>query len=442
MNLGKLAIIPMDQIDFGSRKRKEYGDINELIESIKKHGLIHPIAVYSETGSPPYLLAAGGRRYLAFLAMEEPNISCRIYDHPLSEHELKAIELLENLDRKDFTFKEKCDLHRDIHNLMVAVHGEKVSTSPDAKGWSLRDTANFLGKSVGLISEDIKLAETMETFPELELDKCKGKKEAMKSAARFEQVLVRTELAKRAEKQLGDVNRTLADSYVVGDFFDEVVKIPDGTIDLVEIDPPYAISLQRAKKFEGTSYKATYGNTYNEVDADFYGSFMSGVLKEAYRVMNEGSWLIMWFAPEPWFEPMFKWITDAGFKCRRMPALWTKGNHTGQTMQPSIYLGASYEMFYYCRKGGAKILTQGRKSQFDFDPVFPANKIHPTERPVELLEEILRTFVMEGSRVLVPFAGSGNTLIAAANCKMIPLGYDLEKEYKDGFVARLLGGQQ
>ncbi|GAI44022.1 unnamed protein product, partial [marine sediment metagenome] len=228
MNLGKLAIVPLDQISFGERRREDYGDLDALINSISKHKLIHPIVVQSDDGEPPYLLVAGGRRYLAFKIMKEKEISCRIYDYPLSEHELKAIELLENVDRKDMSFKEKCELHRDIHNLMVKVHGRKISTTPGAAGWSMSDTAKFLGKSVGTISEDIKLADTMDKVPELEIDKCKDKSEAKKTVERFEATIIRSELAERAEKQLGDAGRKLADAYIIGDFFEEVKKIPDG----------------------------------------------------------------------------------------------------------------------------------------------------------------------------------------------------------------------
>jgi hypothetical protein len=42
----------------------------------------------------------------------------------------------------------------------------------------------------------------------------------------------------------------------------------------------------------------------------------------------------------------------------------------------------------------------------------------------------------EGSKVLVPFAGSGNTLIAAALNKMMPIGYDLTEEYRNSYVLK------
>lgn len=436
--LGKLELVPIANIELGDRRRGDYGDVDELAASIKERGLIHPIAVQSDDGKSPFKLCAGGRRLLACTLLEMEKVSCRIYDRPLTLLELKAIELFENIDRKDLSFKEECDLKRDIHNLMVEIHGEKTSTSPDAQGWSMRDTAKFLNRSPGGISEDIKLSSAMKVAPQLGLDKCKNKSEAMKLISRTEETLIRTELAKRAEKQLGSSSKKLANAYIVGDFFDKIKDVPSNCIDLVEIDPPYAIDLPSIKKSD-LSYKANYGESYNEIGAEYYPTFIRNTLKECYRVMNNHSWLILWFGPDPWFEDMYCLLTEVGFKTRRLTGIWKKGNSPGQCLQPSMYLGASYENFYYARKGDANITKQGRSAIFDFDPIPPAQKIHPTERPVELIEEILRTFTWEGSRILVPFAGSGNTLIAAANSKMLPIGFDLSQEYKDAFNARLLG---
>lgn len=439
--LGKLKICKIDDINFGDRRREDYGDLGELARSIKERGLIHPIAVQSDTGEPPFILAAGGRRFLACKLLEMQEITCRIYDHPLTQLELRAIELLENIDRKDLNFAEECRLKRNIHELMVEMHGKKLSTSPDAEGWSKRDTATLLGKSIGGVTEDIKLAEAIEALPELGLDKAKNKREAMKTLQKTEETMIRAELAKRAERILGSEKRRLVDTYIVGDFFDYVKSIPNEVYDLVEIDPPYAIELQKVKKSEN-SYKSVYGDSYNEVDIGSYKDFMQATLKESYRVMNQHSWLICWFGPEPWFQPMYEWITDAGFKTRRLPGLWIKGTHPGQSMQPSIYLANAAEYFFYAYKGDANIAKAGRSNVFNFNPVLPAQKTHPTERPVEMMKEILTTFSWEGARVLVPFAGSGNTLIAAFESKMFPLGFDLSKAYKDGFVTNIMGRKE
>lgn len=437
MHLGKLDFIKATNIELGDRRREDYGDIEDLAQSISERGLIHPIAVQSDDGNPPYRLAAGGRRFMACILLGMEDIACRIYDHPLTELELRSIELLENIDRKDLSFVEECRLKKDIHDLQVEIHGEKISTSPDADGWSKRDTAGLLHKSIGGTVEDIKLAEAIISMPQLELDKCKNKREAMKVLGKTEETLIRHELAKRADEVLDKSDRKLANYYFVGDFLEKVKDLPDKVFDLVEMDPPYGIKLQSIKK-GNLSYKSHHGDSYNEIGADVYMNFINDSLKECYRVMNDHSWLIMWFGPEPWFEPIFNTIIDVGFKCRRLTAIWKKGNSPGQCLQPSIYLESSIENFFYAYKGDANIVKQGRSCVFDFSAILPNSKVHPTERPIELMEEILSTFTWEGSRILVPFAGSGNTLIAADNLKMFPIGFDLSSDYKDGFTTKLM----
>jgi DNA modification methylase len=54
-----------------------------------------------------------------------------------------------------------------------------------------------------------------------------------------------------------------------------------------------------------------------------------------------------------------------------------------------------------------------------------------------MMEEILSTFVWKGARVMVPFLGSGNTMLAAHNLEMTSFGFELSKSYKDSFLVRV-----
>jgi len=441
----KQAIVKTTEIELGDRFRKEYGDIEELALSIKENGLINPIAVQSDDGNPPYQLAAGGRRFAACMHLGMEEIPCNIYDHPLSELELRSIELEENIRRKDLTFQEEVNLKRDIFRLQEEIHGRKVSTSPDASGVSQRDVAKMLGKDPGAFSRDVKLAEVMEAMPDIGWDKCKNKTEAFKILANIEEKYVRGEIAKRARETMGEPSsKALMDAYMVMDFFEHVKKLPDRTFDLVEIDPPYGIDLPQLKLHSGggssggDKFLVNYGSSYNEIASSQYEEFVRVVLAELYRVMSDDSWLVMWYGPEPWAEMVFNAIINAGFKTRRLPGIWTKSG--GQCNHPDIYLASCYENFYYAYKGHAVINLnkRGRSNLFDFSPVSPTKKIHPTERPIELVKEILSVFAHEGARVYVPFCGSGNTLAAADELGMYPIGCDLGQEYKDAYVTRLL----
>jgi len=50
------------------------------------------------------------------------------------------------------------------------------------------------------------------------------------------------------------------------------------------------------------------------------------------------------------------------------------------------------------------------------------------------MQEILTTFALPNSRVMVPFLGSGNTLIAARRANMLAFGYEQHEEYKGGYI--------
>lgn len=63
--------------------------------------------------------------------------------------------------------------------------------------------------------------------------------------------------------------------------------------------------------------------------------------------------------------------------------------------------------------------------------------IHPAEKPVNLLEYLLKTYTLKGDLVLDNCMGSGSTIIAANNLKRSYIGIEKEKIYYDVVVNRL-----
>jgi site-specific DNA-methyltransferase (adenine-specific) len=283
----------------------------------------------------------------------------------------------------------------------------------------------------------------MERFPELQWDRCKNKEAAYKLVTNIEGSIDRMEVAKQVEKKIGGVDKqkkTLFDAYQVKDFFVGIHDCPDNFFNLVEIDPPYAINLEKVKK--GYSYEG-----YNEILHEEYPVFIQSVLHSCFKKMAQDSWLLLWFGPDPWFANMAEWLRDAGFNTTGLVGIWTKGasndgsdiitSSSGQTHMPNSRLANAYEMFYYAWKGNPVLAKPGSSNVFGYKPIPPGQKTHPTERPMELMSDLLATFGVEGSRVLVPFAGSGNTLISAIQNKMFPIGFDLTQAYKDSYVIKV-----
>jgi site-specific DNA-methyltransferase (adenine-specific) len=56
-------------------------------------------------------------------------------------------------------------------------------------------------------------------------------------------------------------------------------------------------------------------------------------------------------------------------------------------------------------------------------------KVHPTQKPVALLEYLIKTYTNEGEIVLDNCMGSGSTCVAAINTKRHYIGFELEEKY-------------
>ena len=448
--------LPTTEIDSSERAREDYRNLDKLAHSIGQKGLMHNLVVYRLPGDSKAKLIAGGRRLKAITDfLKWPTVPCKVYNRFLNEQELKELELEENLQREDLSFVEEVKLKREIHNLQLAIHGEKIARAADAPGHSLSDTAKMLNVDKSTLSLDLKLAKAMEEFPEIQWDKFKNKSDAMKCLNTINTSINRMEKAKEVEAELGDSTcraGMMIKNYIIGDFFEKVRECPDNYFDLIEIDPPYAIDLTRIKKgYNDPGYNKT---GYNEVDEDAYPSFLLKTFQECYRVAATNSWLICWFGPDPWFNVVRQLGEKAGWKTTGLVGLWTKGKeeekekkeggnngpeeaNAGQTHMPTKRLANAYEMFYYMWKGDPSLQKVGRSNVFAFKPVTHSKKIHPTERPLELIVEILNTFAGPGANVLVPFAGSGNTMLSAMMCNMKPLGFDLTESYRDGYMIRV-----
>jgi len=446
ISVGRVGMVPISSIIVASdRAREDMGDLLSMENNMKEIGLITPLAV-KDNNDNTYLLLAGERRYTIIKKHngEDSEAPVRIFDHELSELEIKIIEKSENFYRKDMEYWEMDRLTLEIHRMQQELHGEVSAPGPGASGWGMSNTAEMIGGvSKATVSLAVKRAELREACPEA-FEGCKTAADALKMIKKMDEAVIKQVIAKQVETKnandSGTVLAKLAKSYIIESCFEGIKKIPAGVFHLVEIDPPYAIKLMEQKRSEGESQYQK--ESYNEIPAEIYidgdpkGAWkgMRVLLKECYRVMTDHSWLLCWFAPEPWFDPMYQAIKEAGFETTRMCPEWVKPS--GQTKQPERRLPNSYEMFFYAWKGQPAIAKQRSGNTFNYSPVPAQQKSHPTERPIEMMKDIYSTFAFEGSRVLIPFLGSGSGLIASHQLGMTGIGFELTKAYRDSFLVK------
>lgn len=115
-------------------------------------------------------------------------------------------------------------------------------------------------------------------------------------------------------------------------------------------------------------------------------------------------------------------ILRAGFKVHYLGG-WVKNNVT-----PNRWGMKNCEPFFVCRKGPARsFYTPGLKQFIHRDNV--RGKVHPTEKPIGLMQDMVLASTHIGDTVLDPFMGAGSTGAAAIRLGRRFVGIEIDPEY-------------
>ncbi len=436
--LKQLTVVDI-RVEDRAREDDWGSDFLAFMDTIREKGVLQPITV-----SKDMRLLAGGRRLEACKRLKIEKIPALVRDIE-DEGDAFEIELIENVFRANFKWQEQARL--------VAKIDEYYKTKN--VDWSQRKTSTLLNQSVANTSRTIQLARAMESIPEIAEQKTAD--DALKVLKKLEEKIITAHLAARQQEELNSgggeegedgepieyatpedatkaalINRLrlAASNYQIGDVFEGLAKLPDnGTVHLIECDPPYGINLTAVKASKDSADSTVHD--YKEVPLADYQAFLSKLTKELYRVAGPDAWLVFWFGPT-WHTEVRNSLVDAGWQVDDIPCIWVKNQ--GQTLQPEVYLARYYEPFFMCRKGRPFVLNRGRANVFEYATASAQQKYHPTERPLPLIEDILNTLAIASQTVLVPFLGSGATLRACYKLGMKGYGWDLNDGYRDRFL--------
>ena len=204
-------LIGIDEIDTFGRIREDYGDIEQLAQSIQEIGLEHPIVI-----TPKKKLVAGGRRIKAFELLGSDVIPCVVLDID----DLFNAEVHENSQRKNFTTKE------------TAVIIERIEES------------RKLGRP--------KKGSNLELFSGVKTNQLVGKITGQSPAqvAKVKEIIKEAQNSKRAAKYLEDIDKGKKSIATVHKLVTikkrnlPKTQAPEGKTDLLVIDPPYQFDNQ------------------------------------------------------------------------------------------------------------------------------------------------------------------------------------------------------
>lgn len=212
-----------------------------------------------------------------------------------------------------------------------------------------------------------------------------------------------------------------------GDCLELMKDIPDNSVDLILTDPPYKTTSRGSSGGTGGMLKSDdfkKGNAFkhNAITFDEW-------LPECFRVLKEGSHAYFMTNNKNLLR-MLKAVESAGFNIFKT-LVWAKN-----TAITNMYYMDSHEYIIFCRKGKAiKINNCGTKSVMFFDN--PKNKVHPTEKPVGLMTQLIENSTNDSDVVLDLFMGSGSTGVACAKTNRNFIGIELDRDYYDIAVNRI-----
>ena len=175
------------------------------------------------------------------------------------------------------------------------------------------------------------------------------------------------------------------------------------------------------------------GKEFFDTDKDFRISeflhFCSKMLVKEPKETGKAPCMIVFCA----FEQQFELITKAkDYGLNNYINLVFRKNFSAQVLKANMRVvgNCEYALLFY-RDKLPKFNNDGRMifNCMDWIRDNDTPKVHPTQKPVKLLKNLIETFTDKGDVVIDPCAGSGSTLLAAAQCDRKAYGFEIKKDF-------------
>lgn len=392
-------------------------EIEKLRVSIQEVGLVHNVQV-EPAGDGRFRVLAGRKRVLAIQRLGIETVPCDIREG-MSAEKAEELSLHENLKRVHLEWWQQVATVKAFHDMRQRQNDQRESKAKIGRPkrgestWTVRDTAEELGRSLGSVAEDIELAKQVDRNPALR--NVKDKTTAMK-LIRTEKRRIEMEQEAGAPQLPGDSGPMVNTPYF-GDSNVILSQFPDGFFDAVVTDPPWL------------RYR---GKKELEQDEDTHKVFM-----QVLRVMRLDTMLYAFVGHDDWFFYR-EWLTKLGFKVSKTALIWEKEGSLSDVGVASWEYGRNYELILVAAKGQPALRNRTQKgSILKHKVVHPRKMIHPHEKPIGLIREILNDCSFPGATVLDPFGGSGAVAAACIVADRRFVTIERDRRFYEGIVRRL-----
>ena len=191
--------------------------------------------------------------------------------------------------------------------------------------------------------------------------------------------------------------------------------LEDESIDLLLTDPPYGIDYRSNRRWATKAPEKIEGDGTQEEASDLLADVLSksiAKLKQDAHVLVFCSW-----RGEPWVRDVME---KTGLVVKSS-IIWEKEGHSAGDVKRSF--APCHERIVHAIKGSPVVKPRIR----DVIKIpRAARKLHPFEKPVDLLTTLINSTTEEGSLVFDPFAGSASTCKAAHGLNRLFIAYEID----------------
>lgn len=201
-----------------------------------------------------------------------------------------------------------------------------------------------------------------------------------------------------------------------------MVRIPNESIDCLVTDYPYQISHNGKPSGGGIFNQEKNENVRSGKLFEYNDTPLFDWLPKVYYKLKPGTHAYIMVNARNLYKLMYE-AKLAGFTIQNL-LIWDKGNAT----QNKYYMQAAEFILMLSKRPARNINYMGTKTILRV-PSIRGGRLHPCEKPIELMEILIRNSTNPGDVVLDPFAGAGSTLVAAYSLKRKYIGYEIDPKY-------------
>lgn len=241
---------------------------------------------------------------------------------------------------------------------------------------------------------------------------------AVLQAVRYKQVEEKKE--ERIEKIIESrIDANISENIKNGNCLEILETLQNGCIDIILTDPPYGINY--------VSNRSIYDDTITK------RGLLNDGKEEAFELLDKACEILQRKTAENAHLYFFcSWSVFSKFESIiakyftiKTPIVWDKGNKGSGDLENDW--GNQTEIIIYCVKG-KKLVNNRRGNIINVSRLHTSRMVHPTQKPDELIRQILEVSATAGDFVVDPFMGSGSTIKVCNDMKLKSLGIELDQD--------------